>query len=68
MVNVTVENLGPCKKLMRVEVDAPAVDAALEEITHDFQKQVRLPGFRPGKAPRHLVVKAYAPQIDAADR
>src|SRR2546430_14892086 len=64
IVNVSVENLGPCKKLLRVEVDAPAVDAALEEITHDFQRQVRLPGFRPGKAPRHLVVKAYAPQID----
>ena len=63
-VNVTVENLGPCKKLLRVEVDAPAVEAALDEITHDFQKQVRLPGFRPGKAPRHLVVKAYASQID----
>ena len=63
-MNVSVENLGPCKKLLRVEVDAPAVDAALEEITLDFQKQVRLPGFRPGKAPRHLVVKAYAPQID----
>src|SRR6266540_7057755 len=64
IVNVTVENLGPCKKLLRVEMDAPAVDAALEEITRDFQKQVRLPGFRPGKAPRHLVVKAYASQID----
>jgi len=64
IVNVTVENLGPCKKLLRVEVEAPAVDAALEEITHDYQKQVRLPGFRPGKAPRHLVIKAYAPQID----
>src|ERR1041385_7005497 len=64
IVNVAVENLGPCKKLLRVEVDAPAVDAALEEITRDFQKQVRLPGFRPGKAPRHLVVRAYAPQID----
>jgi len=67
-VNVTVENLGPCKKLLRVEVDAPAVDAALEEIMQDFQKQVRLPGFRPGKAPRHLVVKAYAPQIDEEAR
>src|SRR5947207_9629616 len=64
IVNVTVENLGPCKKLLRVEVDAPAVDAAMEEITRDFQRQVRLPGFRPGKAPRHVVVKAYAPQID----
>ena len=67
-MNVTVENLGPCKKLLRVEMEAPAVDAALEEITHDFQKQVRLPGFRPGKAPRHLVVKAYAPQIDEETR
>ena len=67
-MNVTVENLGPCKKLLRVEVDAPAVDAALEEIMQDFQKQVRLPGFRPGKAPRHLVVKAYAPQIDEEAR
>src|SRR5438132_4784995 len=68
IVNVSVENLGPCKKLLRVEVEAPAVDAALEEIMQDFQKQVRLPGFRPGKAPRHLVVKAYAPQIDEEAR
>lgn len=63
-MNVTVENLGPCKKLLRVEVDAPAVDATVEEITRDFQRQARLPGFRPGKAPRHLVVKAFSPQID----
>ena len=26
-MNITVENLAPCKKLLRVEVDAPAVDA-----------------------------------------
>jgi len=64
IVNVTVENLGPCKKLMRVELEAAAVDAAFEEITREFQKQVRLPGFRPGKTPRHLIVKSYAPQID----
>src|SRR6266550_2803179 len=64
IVNVTVENLAPCKKLLRVEVDAPAVDAAFSEITHEFQKQARLPGFRPGKSPLHLVVKAFAGQID----
>src|SRR5436309_9166371 len=64
IVNVTVENLGPCKKLVRVEVDASAVDAAFDAMTHEFQKQIRLPGFRPGKAPLHLVAKAYAAQID----
>lgn len=63
-MNVTVENLAPCKKLVRVDVDAQAVDATFEEITRDFMKQVRLPGFRPGKAPRHLVTKSFGPQID----
>jgi trigger factor len=63
-VNVTVEDLAPCKKLMRVEVEPQTVDATFEEITKEYQRQVRLPGFRHGKAPRHLVVKAYAAQID----
>jgi len=63
-VNVTVENLAPCKKLLRVEVDAAAVDAEFEKTTREFMKIARLPGFRPGKAPRHLVIKAYTAQID----
>jgi trigger factor len=62
-VNVTVENLAPCKKLLRVEVETSKVDAAFEEVTRDFQRHARLPGFRAGKAPRHLVIKAYDPQI-----
>ena len=63
-MNVNVENLAPCKKLLRVEVDAAAVDAEFEKTTREFMKIARLPGFRPGKAPRHLVMKAYTAQID----
>lgn len=63
-MNVTVENLAPCKKLLRVEVEAQVVDAAFEETTKEFMKYVRLPGFRPGKAPRHLVVKSHGAQIE----
>ena len=55
-VNVTVENLAPCQRLVRVEVDAQQVDATFEEITKDFSRQAALPGFRPGKAPRSMVV------------
>jgi len=64
-VNVTVENLGPCKKLLRVEVDVQAVDAAFESALIDFQKHANLAGFRPGKAPRQLIAKTYASQIEA---
>jgi trigger factor len=62
-VNITVENLAPCKKLLRVEVDAKAVDEAFDAVTKDFQKQASLPGFRPGKAPRNLVLKKYETDI-----
>jgi trigger factor len=62
-VNATLEHLAACKKLLRVEVEAPAVDSAFEETTREFVKLARLPGFRPGKAPRHLVAKAFEHQI-----
>jgi hypothetical protein len=63
-VNVTVENLAPCKKLVRVEVEAEAVDKAYEQIAGEFQKAVKVPGFRPGKAPKDFVLKNYAKQLD----
>jgi len=62
-VNITVENLAPCKKLVRVELPAAAVDEAFESMTKDFQRQVSLPGFRPGKAPRAMVLQKYDADI-----
>jgi trigger factor len=62
-VNVSVENLAPCKKLVRVEVEAKQVDETFASITKDFQKQASLPGFRPGKAPRDMVLRKYEKDI-----
>jgi trigger factor len=39
------------------------VDEAFKATTKDFQKQASLPGFRPGKAPEHMVVKKYESDI-----
>jgi trigger factor len=63
-VNVTVENLAPCKKLMRVEVEAQKVDETFDSVAKDFQKQAHLPGFRPGKAPRDMVLRKYLHDIE----
>ncbi len=62
-MNVTVENLGPCKKLLRVEIEVQKVDEAFDEVAKDFQKHARLPGFRPGKAPKDMVLKKYEADI-----
>jgi trigger factor len=62
-VNVTVENLAPCKKLMRVELPQQEVDEAFEAMLKNFQREAALPGFRPGKAPRDMVAKRYEKDI-----
>ena len=68
-MNITVENLAPCKKLVRVELDATEVDETFAAITKNFQKAAALPGFRPGKAPLPMVVKKYDADIkDEAKR
>jgi trigger factor len=63
-VNVTVENLGPCKKLVRIEVEAEKVNETFESVTGDFRKAANLPGFRPGKAPKEMVVRKYEKDIE----
>ena len=62
-MNVTVENLAACKRLIRVEIDSNEVDTAFETMTKDFQRQVSIPGFRQGKAPKDMVVKRYEKDI-----
>ncbi len=62
-MNVTVENLAPCKKLLRIEIDAQEVEAAFESVTREFQRHVVLPGFRPGKAPRELILRRFEKEI-----
>ena len=63
LVNVTVESLAACKKLVRVEVEAQKVDETFETVTKDFRREAKLPGFRPGKAPREMVVRLYEKEI-----
>lgn len=63
IVNVTVENIGPCKKLLRIEVDADTVTRELEKTAKLFQREAELPGFRKGKAPANLVRTKFGQRI-----
>ena len=63
-MNVTLEHLAACKKLLRVEVDTDEVNKTFDSVTKDFQREASLPGFRPGKAPRDMVVRKYSKDIE----
>ena len=49
---------------MRVEVELQKVDETFESVTKDFQRHASLPGFRPGKAPREMVLRKYEKDIE----
>lgn len=48
---------------MRVEIDPGEVAQQTEAVTKEFQKLARIPGFRPGHAPRSLIEKRFAREI-----
>ncbi len=62
-MNVTVNDVGPCKKNLHIELEAAEVNAAFDEVEKDFLKHAALPGFRKGKAPLEMVKKSYEKEI-----
>jgi trigger factor len=62
-METTVEALEDNKVRLRVNVPAsefePAIDAAFRKLS----REVRIPGFRPGKAPRRLLETHLGPEI-----
>jgi trigger factor len=50
-METAVETLEDNKVKIRVEVDAHDVNHAFEHALNDLRKDMRIPGFRPGKAP-----------------
>ena len=52
---VTAERLPRSLVSMEIEVEDERLEGALEKAVQKVSQQVRIPGFRPGKAPRHIV-------------
>jgi len=64
-MNITVEDVAPCKKRLKIEVSPNRVKQAYDRVAGDFQKEARIPGFRPGHAPLPVVVKKFHKDIES---
>jgi trigger factor len=64
-MNVTVEELSPCRKRLKIEIPPNRVNEAIEKVTDDYQKAAHIPGFRPGKAPRTVIAKKFSKDIES---
>ena len=62
-VVLNVEEIGPCKKQLQIEIPAPAVEAETARVVGEFGRKASLPGFRKGKVPQNLVRRHFGDEI-----
>lgn len=58
-----VEDVGPCKKKLVIEIPAEAVAERLKASIGELQRNAILPGFRRGHAPLSLIEKRFGSDI-----
>jgi len=62
-MNVTIEEVNSIKRKLTVELPEEDAQKARKKHLDTFVRKARLKGFRPGKAPRNLVAKVYADEL-----
>lgn len=62
-MKTTVEQVGPCRKAIRIEVPADVVAAEYGKVLGEFARHARVPGFRAGKVPAPVVEKRFAKDV-----
>ena len=63
-MHVQVEDVGPCKKLVKIEIPAERVDEELEKTYDQLNEGVAVSGFRKGHVPRWLIRSKFGKQVD----
>src|SRR5580704_14101480 len=60
---VDMQDIGPCKKHIKVTVNRADIDKLLNEKFSELVKDATVPGFRPGKAPRKVITRRYHKEV-----
>ena len=62
-MNIVVEKQPKCVATLRVEIPADKVQGQRDRIVRGYASKARVPGFRPGKAPRAIIEKRFDKEI-----
>lgn len=63
-MKMEMTELGPMKRALKIEVAAEEVTQRFSRAYTELNRQVRIPGFRPGKAPLGILEQRYAKAVE----
>ena len=63
-MKTSTKKTSDCKVELSVEIDADEVKSVVKDVEKAFVREVRLPGFRPGKVPLDMIRKEFADGLE----
>ena len=63
-LDVSIEDVGPCKKHVRISVPRDAIDETYDDLVTDYAQKAEVPGFRVGHVPSDLVRKRFKNELN----
>lgn len=64
MPKFIVEEVSPIERRIKAEIEPDLVQAQLDKTYRALSRQVRVPGFRPGKVPRRILEARFKQQVE----
>ncbi len=64
-MKVQVETVSPIEKRLSIEVEPAYIEKELTQAYATLARQVKMPGFRPGKVPRRILEQHYRNEVEA---
>jgi trigger factor len=62
-MKTTLEDLSQVRKKLIIEIGPQEADRRIDAAYRDLGRTARIPGFRPGKAPRRILESRFGPQL-----
>ncbi len=64
-ISVSIDDTTPCQIKVSVTVPQTEIKATFDSVMKEFKKFAQIPGFRKGKAPVGMIVKAHKEQLES---
>lgn len=62
-MKATIEDISAVKKKIHIQVMPEAITREMDKAVADVSKRAKIPGFRPGKAPKAIVERHYGAEL-----
>jgi len=63
-IRTAVKELSPARRSLDVEVGAASMTAEYDKLSRRYAKSLRVPGFRAGKVPPHIIKQRFGREIE----